>query len=42
MGVDTVTVKNLKVVDVRKDDNLLFIRGAVPGGKNGLVLIYKS
>lgn len=42
MGVDTVTVKNLKVVDVRKEENLLFVRGAVPGGKNGLVLIYKS
>ncbi len=42
MGVDSVTVKNLKVVDVQKDQNLLFVHGAVPGGKSGLVLIYKA
>ncbi len=42
MGVDTVTVKNLKVVEVRKEQNLLLVRGAVPGGKNGIVLIYKQ
>jgi len=42
MGVDTVTVKNLQVVEVRKDENLLFVRGAVPGGKSALVLIYKA
>src|SRR3989304_866422 len=32
MGAATVTVKNLKVVDVRPDQNLLFVRGAAPGG----------
>jgi large subunit ribosomal protein L3 len=37
-----VTVKNLKVVEVRPDQNLLFVRGAVPGGENGLVLISKA
>jgi len=42
MGAVTVTVKNLKVVDVRPDQNLLFVRGAVPGGDNGLILIYKD
>ena len=42
MGVDTVTVRNLQVVEVRKDENLLFVRGAVPGGKSALVLIYKA
>lgn len=42
MGSDQVTVKNLKVVDVKKEHNLLFIRGAVPGAKNGIVLIYKQ
>lgn len=42
MGTDTVTVKNLKVVEVRPDQNLLFVRGAVPGGDNGLILIYKD
>ena len=42
MGMDKVTVKNLKVVDVKKEHNLLFLRGAVPGAKNGIVLIYKQ
>lgn len=42
MGDATVTVKNLKVVEVRPDQNLLFVRGAVPGGENGLVLISKT
>ncbi len=42
MGDATVTVKNLKVVEVRPDQNLLFVRGAVPGGENGLVLISKA
>lgn len=42
MGADKVTVKNLRVVEVLKDQNILFIRGAVPGGKNGIVLVYKA
>lgn len=42
MGDVTVTVKNLTIVDVRPDQNLLFVRGAVPGGDNGLVLISKA
>jgi len=42
MGSATVTVKNLKVIEVRPDQNLLFVRGAVPGGDNGLVLITKG
>ena len=42
MGSVNVTVKNLKVVEVRPDQNLLFVRGAVPGGDNALVLITKG
>jgi large subunit ribosomal protein L3 len=42
MGVSKVTIKNIEVVDVRPDQNLLFVRGAVPGGNNGLILIYKA
>ena len=42
MGADKVTIKNLEIVDVRPDQNLLFVRGAVPGGENGLLLIYKA
>jgi len=42
MGTVNMTIKNLEIVDVRPDQNLLFVRGAVPGGVNGLLLIYKS
>lgn len=42
MGSANVTLKNIEVVDVRPDQNLLFVRGAVPGGENGLILIYKA
>ena len=42
MGTVNKTIKNLEIVDVRPDQNLLFIRGAVPGGVNGLLLIYKA
>lgn len=41
-GNKRVTVLSLKVVDVRPENNLLIVRGAVPGAKNGLVLIRKS
>ncbi len=41
MGNARVTIKNLEVVDVRPDENLLVIKGAVPGPRQGLVLIQK-
>ncbi|UCG13043.1 MAG: 50S ribosomal protein L3 [Deltaproteobacteria bacterium] len=42
MGNRRVTVKGLKVVDIRPDENLILIKGAVPGGRNGMVVIKKS
>src|SRR2546423_7498017 len=39
MGGDQVTVKNLRVAKVDAENNLLYIRGAVPGGRNGLVVV---
>ncbi len=39
MGGDQITVKNLRVAKVDAENNLLYIRGAVPGGRNGLVLV---
>ena len=42
MGCDRVTVKNLEVVQTDPERNLLLVRGAVPGAKNGLLLIGKS
>ena len=41
MGNKKVTSINLEVVDVRPEDNILIIRGAVPGPKNGLILVHK-
>ncbi len=40
-GDEKVTVKNLKVVKVNEDTNQLFLRGAVPGAKNGIIIITK-
>ena len=42
MGVDRVTVQNIKVVMVDAERNLLAINGAVPGGKGSLVMIKES
>ncbi len=42
MGNARVTVANLEVVDVRPDENLILIKGAVPGAINGLVMIRKG
>jgi large subunit ribosomal protein L3 len=42
MGDVNKTIKNIEVIDVRPDQNLLFVRGSVPGGDNGLLLIYKA
>jgi large subunit ribosomal protein L3 len=40
MGNDLKTLKNLTIVDIREDENILLVQGAVPGAKNGLVSIY--
>ncbi len=42
LGSERVTVRNLEVVQVRPQENLLFVRGAVPGGKNNLIMIRKE
>ena len=39
MGCDTVTVKNLEVVRIDEEQNLILVKGAVPGGKNGIVRV---
>ncbi len=41
MGNARVTQKNLEVVDVRPEENLLLVRGAIPGPRQGLVFIQK-
>jgi large subunit ribosomal protein L3 len=42
MGHDRVTVKKLKVVRVDAERNLLLVKGAVPGARNGLLLVQKA
>uniref|UniRef100_A0A7C3V8K3 Large ribosomal subunit protein uL3 n=1 Tax=Desulfobacca acetoxidans TaxID=60893 RepID=A0A7C3V8K3_9BACT len=42
MGNARVTVKNLEVIDVRPEDNLLLVKGAIPGPARGLVFIRKE
>ena len=39
MGCETVTTKNLEVVRVDEDLNLILVKGSVPGGKNGIVRV---
>jgi large subunit ribosomal protein L3 len=42
MGAERVTAQRLKVVDSRPEENLLFVRGSVPGATNGLLVVRKS
>lgn len=42
MGCQRVTVKNLKVVDVRPEMDVVLVEGAVPGSPDGLVEICKT
>ena len=39
MGDERVTVRNLQVVRVDEEQNLIIVRGAVPGAKNGFVIV---
>jgi large subunit ribosomal protein L3 len=41
MGGDRVTVQNLEVVKVFADQNILLIKGAIPGHKGSYVIIEK-
>ncbi len=42
MGAERVTVRNLQVVKVEPEQNLLFVRGSVPGHRDGIVAIRKA
>ncbi len=41
-GATRTTVKNLEVVRVDTENNLLILKGAVPGSKNGYLLVRKQ
>lgn len=40
MGNDTILKKNVIVIDVRTEDNVILVKGPVPGAKNGLIKIF--
>jgi large subunit ribosomal protein L3 len=42
MGSERVTVRNVKVLRVDAENNLLLLQGSVPGGPNGVVVIRKA
>jgi large subunit ribosomal protein L3 len=42
MGVDRVTTRNLRVLGIDRDENLLVLEGSVPGAKDGYVMINKA
>ncbi len=42
MGSKRVTAEGLEVVGVRPDENLVLVKGAVPGGAKGMVFVRKS
>jgi large subunit ribosomal protein L3 len=37
MGNERVTIQNLEVIEVIPEKNVLLVRGAVPGPRNGLL-----
>ena len=42
MGNDTVLRKNVVVVDIRPEENVVLLKGPLPGAKNGLLKIFKK
>ncbi len=42
MGAKTITTVGLELVEIRPDDNLLLIKGSVPGANGGLVVVKES
>ncbi len=42
MGVDRVTVRNLEIIDVDIEENVLVVKGAVPGPNGGYVIVRRA
>ena len=40
-GHERQTVRNLEIVDIRPEENIVMVKGAVPGHRNGLVMVNK-
>jgi len=41
-GNENISIQNLEVIDVRADENLLLVKGAVPGAKQGHVIVRRA
>jgi len=41
-GVERNTIRNLEIVDIRPEQNLILLKGAVPGAKSGIIEIKKT
>ena len=41
-GNENISTQNLEVIDVRADENLLLVKGAVPGAKQGVVILRRA
>ena len=39
MGVDDVTVRNLEIINIDPEDNVLMVKGAIPGPNGGYVIV---
>src|ERR1700674_3131428 len=42
MGTDRVTVRNLEIIEVDAEDNVILVKGAVPGPNGGYVVLRRS
>jgi len=42
MGFENVTIRNLKVIKIIPEDNLILVKGAVPGSINSIVELKKN
>ena len=42
MGTDTVLKKNVVIVDIRDDENVILVKGPVPGAKQGLLKLFRK
>jgi large subunit ribosomal protein L3 len=40
-GNDRKTVRNLEIVDIRPEENVILVKGAVPGAESGLMAVHK-
>jgi large subunit ribosomal protein L3 len=41
-GVERKTIRNLEIVDIRPEENLMMIKGALPGARSGIVTVKKG